>query len=149
YLVGDAPPHLDYADDVPYATTCRLACEKGILINTIQCGSTDSTTRYWKEIAAKAEGRFVQIAQDGGVQTVSTPFDARLAQINTAPARSTVPYGAAATRASGQAKLATQAVPACEPACGLPCAPPPAPGAPSVCYGLNPPAATACAPAPL
>jgi Mg-chelatase subunit ChlD len=80
YLVGDAPPHMDYPQDIPYSTSCRQACEKGIIINTIQCGAIQGTTPIWQEIARKAEGRFVQIAQDGGVQTVATPFDGRLAE---------------------------------------------------------------------
>jgi hypothetical protein len=27
FLVGDAPPHMDYADDVKYPVTCKKACE--------------------------------------------------------------------------------------------------------------------------
>src|SRR4051794_6136845 len=38
FLVGDAPPHMDYKDDVKYPDTCKRAVEKGILVNTIQCG---------------------------------------------------------------------------------------------------------------
>ncbi|MDI1319903.1 MAG: VWA domain-containing protein, partial [bacterium] len=38
FLVGDARPHMDYQDDVKYPETCRLANEKGILIDTLQCG---------------------------------------------------------------------------------------------------------------
>ncbi|HMF19761.1 MAG TPA: vWA domain-containing protein [Gemmataceae bacterium] len=99
YLVGDAPPHMDYPQDIPYTVSCRQACEKGIIINTIQCGSIQSTTPIWQAIAHKAEGRFVQIAQDGGVQTVTTPFDGRLAEINAALAKTAVAYGPAPVRA--------------------------------------------------
>jgi hypothetical protein len=98
YLVGDAPPHMDYSQDIPYTVSCRQACEKGIIINTIQCGSIQSTTPIWQAIAHKAEGRFVQIAQDGGVQTVMTPFDGRLAEINAALAKTAVAYGSDAVR---------------------------------------------------
>lgn len=99
YLVGDAPPHMDYEQDIPYATSCRQACEKGIIINTIQCGSISSTTPIWQAIAQKAEGRFVKIAQDGGVQTVTTPFDGRLAELNAKLAKTAVAYGDATVRA--------------------------------------------------
>jgi Mg-chelatase subunit ChlD len=105
YLVGDAPPHMDYANDIPYKVTCREACERGIIINTIQCGSAPSTTQFWQDIAHKAEGRFVQIAQDGGVQTVSTPYDKRLAEINVKLAQSTVTYGDAPAQAAAQTKM--------------------------------------------
>jgi Mg-chelatase subunit ChlD len=104
YLVGDAPPHMDYDNDVPYTATCRQACERGIIINTIQCGNLAETTPVWQEIARKAEGKFVQIAQNGGVQTVSTPYDARLAEINAAMAKTNVVYGDAGTRAAATAR---------------------------------------------
>ena len=43
FLVGDAPPHMDYTDDVKYPDTCKLAAEKGIFINTVQCGAATPT----------------------------------------------------------------------------------------------------------
>jgi von Willebrand factor type A domain len=43
FLVGDAPPHLDYANDVQYPETCRRAVEKRIIINTVQCGNDRQT----------------------------------------------------------------------------------------------------------
>jgi Mg-chelatase subunit ChlD len=94
FLVGDAPPHMDYPDDVKYPVTCKKACEKGIIINTIQCGTDGDCTKFWKDICVKAEGSFVQIPQDGGVRlAVSTPFDKRLAEINREMADATLVYG--------------------------------------------------------
>jgi Mg-chelatase subunit ChlD len=105
FLVGDAPPHMDYTDDVKYPITCRKACEKAIIINTIQCGNDAECTKYWKDICKLAEGSYVQIPQDGGkMQVVSTPFDARLAEINTELARSTLVYGDREMKADGAAK---------------------------------------------
>jgi Mg-chelatase subunit ChlD len=95
FLVGDAPPHMDYADDVKYPETCKKACEMGIIINTIQCGGDANCTKFWKDIAGKSEGAFVAIAQDGGVVAVATPFDKRLAEINGELAGSTVAFGRA------------------------------------------------------
>src|SRR4051794_28412760 len=37
FLVGDAPPHMDYQDDVKYTTSVAAAAAKGIVVNTIQC----------------------------------------------------------------------------------------------------------------
>jgi len=82
FLVGDAPPHMDYPDDVKYPVTCKKAAEKGIIINAIQCGTSAETTRVWKDIAAKAEGSYVAIPQDGGVVAIDTPFDKKLAELN-------------------------------------------------------------------
>jgi len=94
FLVGDAPPHMDYPDDVKYPVTCKKACEKGIIINTIQCGNDADCTKFWKDICVKAEGSYVQIAQDGGVkQVVVTPFDKDLAEINSELTRSTLVFG--------------------------------------------------------
>ena len=105
FLVGDAPPHMDYPDDVKYPVTCKKAAERGIIINTIQCGNDADCTKFWKDICVKAEGSFVQIPQDGGVrQVVSTPHDKRLADINGELATSTLVYGRAEEQARGLAK---------------------------------------------
>src|SRR5258708_39475030 len=89
FLVGDAPPHMDYTDDVKYPETCKKAYEKGIIINTIQCGNDSECQRFWKDIAVKSEGSYVGIQQDGGVVAVATPFDKRLGEINDELAKKT------------------------------------------------------------
>jgi Mg-chelatase subunit ChlD len=94
FLVGDAPPHMDYKDDVKYPETCKKAVAKGIIINTVQCGNDPECTKYWKDICVKAEGSYVNIAQDGGtVAAIPTEYDKRLAEINTELARTTLTYG--------------------------------------------------------
>jgi Mg-chelatase subunit ChlD len=118
YLVGDAPPHMDYANDIPYKVSCRKACERGIIINTIQCGNIQATTPFWQDIARKAEGRYVQIAQDGGVQQVNTPYDARLAEINAQLVNTSVVYGDAPTQAWATSQMQCAAQPACSPPTG-------------------------------
>jgi Mg-chelatase subunit ChlD len=104
FLVGDAPPHMDYPDDVKYPLTCKAAVEKGIIINTIQCGPSPETRKYWQDICAKSEGSYVQIAQDGGVVAIATPFDKRLSEINAQLAKTTLTYGTREERALGEAK---------------------------------------------
>ena len=100
FLVGDAPPHMDYTDDVKYPITCKKAVEKNIINNTIQCGSDADCTKAWKDIALKSEGSFAAIPQDGGVVAIATPFDARLAKINSELADTTLAYGSARVRQS-------------------------------------------------
>jgi Mg-chelatase subunit ChlD len=113
FLVGDAPPHMDYADDVKYPATCKKACEKGIIINTIQCGGDPECQKHWKEICKLAEGSYAQIAQTGGVVAVATPFDKDLAEINAELARSTLVFGGRAEKSAGEAKArAAAALPA-------------------------------------
>ena len=104
FLVGDAPPHMDYKDDVKYPDTCKKAVEKGILINTIQCGNDAECTRYWKDIAVKSEGSFVAIAQDGGVKVVTTPFDNKLMALNRELTSTVLVYGDKAQKDTDDAK---------------------------------------------
>ena len=82
FLVGDFPPHMDYADDVKYPDSCRDAATAGITINTIQCGTHGPTEPIWREIAAKAEGRYFRVEQSGGAVVTATPFDDKLAQLS-------------------------------------------------------------------
>ncbi len=105
FLVGDAPPHMDYGDDSKYPATCKKACEKGILINTIQCGGDKDCQKHWKEICKLAEGSYAQIEQSGGVVAVATPFDKELADLNRELARTTLVYGGRAMKAENTKKL--------------------------------------------
>src|SRR4030095_5669585 len=59
FLVGDAPPHMDYPADVKYPETIQQAIRAGIIINAIQCGADLQTTQVWQEIATMAQGAYV------------------------------------------------------------------------------------------
>jgi Mg-chelatase subunit ChlD len=106
FLVGDAPPHMDYQDDVKYPAVCKQAVKKDLIVNTVQCGSMASTTPIWKEIAKLAEGDYVAIAQTGGVAAISTPVDAEIAKLNRELGVTVVAYGDARGRAVVASKLA-------------------------------------------
>jgi hypothetical protein len=106
FLVGDAPPHMDYTDDVKYPETCKKAAEKGIIVNTIQCGNYAECTKFWREIADKGKGSYVGIAQDGGVRVVSTPFDAKLTQLNKELTATVMVWGGRAQRDADMRKNA-------------------------------------------
>ena len=82
FLVGDCPPHTDYANDVNYIECCRLACQNGIVINTIQCGDCGGTEPIWREIAKKAEGEFFKVDQSGSAIAAATPFDTEIATLS-------------------------------------------------------------------
>jgi Mg-chelatase subunit ChlD len=62
FLVGDAPPHMDY-NEVRYPRIVADALEKGIVINTIQCGGLSTTAAPWTQIANLGQGDFFQVAQ--------------------------------------------------------------------------------------
>jgi uncharacterized protein YegL len=95
FLVGDAPPHMDYSNDVPYPKSVELARAKGIVVNAIQCGSNANTARVWQSIAQSGGGAFSAIAQDGGMVAMTTPMDDELGRLNTALAATALGYGTA------------------------------------------------------
>jgi Mg-chelatase subunit ChlD len=85
FLVGDAPPHMDYADGPKYADVCRAAARKDLIINTVQCGDIAETTPIWKEIAKLSEGSYAAIAQSGNMAVVSTPMDGKRRSMKSVP----------------------------------------------------------------
>ncbi len=95
YLVGDAPPHMDYHDQYDYRTAARRAAGTGIIINTIQCGSLPGTQPVWQEIAKIAEGKYASIDQNGGIVAVASPYDRELARLSAALNQTYVAYGKA------------------------------------------------------
>jgi len=82
FLVGDAPPHMDYANDVKYPDIVAAARKKNIIINTIQCGNENDTTPPWQHIAQLGQGDFFQVNQAGSAVVISTPYDAKLAELS-------------------------------------------------------------------
>src|SRR5262249_12772957 len=100
FLVGDAPPHMDYPDDVKYPETCKEAVKRDIIINTVLCGSSATAKDHWLKICRLAEGSFVQIEADGGpVVAIATPFDKELAELSVKFSDTTLIYGTPAAKA--------------------------------------------------
>ena len=105
FLVGDAPPHMDYQDDVKYTETCKKALENNILINTIQCGNIASCTPFWQEIAQISEGNYSRIMQSGNVVVVESPFDREISELTTELGSTVITYGSASKKAEVMDKL--------------------------------------------
>jgi Mg-chelatase subunit ChlD len=51
FLVGDAPPHMDYAQDTKYPLTLATAKQKDIIVNAVLAGNAADTERVWRDIA--------------------------------------------------------------------------------------------------
>lgn len=81
FLVGDAPPHTDYKE-VQYPEIVASASDKGIVINTIQCGELPTTVAPWTQIANLSHGEFFQVDQAGGAVAINTPFDEEIAELS-------------------------------------------------------------------
>jgi hypothetical protein len=113
FLVGDAPPHMDYAGGPKYPQVCQEAMKKDLIINTVQCGSIAATAPFWKEIAQLSEGSYAAIAQSGNMAAIPTPMDGELAELNRKLGVTLVPYGGGSVRRAVASKqLAAEAAPA-------------------------------------
>jgi Mg-chelatase subunit ChlD len=108
FLVGDAPPHNDYKDEQDTLETAGQAVDLGIVVNTIQCGSSAQTKEVWESIARRGEGQYFAIPQTGGVQAISTPYDEDLSKLGTKLGGTFLSYGGGAgiegERFRGEAK---------------------------------------------
>ncbi len=82
FLIGDAPPHMDYQNDVKYPATIAAASAKGIVINVVQAGQNGLTKREWTRIAQLGDGAYFQVGQSGNAVALATPFDKKLAELS-------------------------------------------------------------------
>ena len=109
FLVGDAPPHMDYPNSPKYPDLCREAAKKDLIINTVQCGDMADTRTVWQEIAKLSEGSYAAIAQSGNMAVVSTPMDKDLAKLNERIGETLIPYGDSKLQSEVHAKQAMAA----------------------------------------
>ena len=105
FLVGDAPPHMDYPNDVKYPETTKAATKMGIVVNTIQCGANQLTSKKWQQIAQLGSGRYFQVEQGGGALAITTPFDEKLATLSRKLDDTRIYYGTREAKAKQQKKL--------------------------------------------
>ncbi len=96
FLIGDAPPHNDYEQEPDVLVTTAKAVSQNMIVNTIQCGNLAGTKEIWQQIAQRGEGKYFAIAQDGGVQSISTPYDKKLSELGTKIGATYVAYGGGA-----------------------------------------------------
>jgi len=95
FLVGDAPPH-DYANEPDTFTSADLAVKQGIIVNTIQCGTSAATKQVWEAIARRGQGQYFLIPLNGGVETISTAYDEQLSELGTRLGGTYLAYGGGA-----------------------------------------------------
>jgi Mg-chelatase subunit ChlD len=105
FLVGDAPPHMDY-NEVRYPDIVAAAQDKGIVVNTIQCGEIASAVEPWTQIASLGRGSFFQVEQAGGAVAYATPFDEEIAELSAALDDTRLYYGTPEEKEKMSGKLA-------------------------------------------
>src|SRR5205085_6023107 len=102
FLVGDAPPHEDYQQEPATTATAAEAARRGMIVNTIQCGQLEGTRAIWQAIAREGRGQYFAIAQDGGVQVITTPYDDQLSTLSQKLGHTIVAYGGGAGEAGAR-----------------------------------------------
>lgn len=106
YLVGDAPPHEDYADAPQLAAVMEKAVRRGLIVNAAPCGSDASMMAAFERVARSGEGRLLPVPQDGGMVAVATPFDAPLAELSGKLEDTGLAYGSGRAKAKKDMSLA-------------------------------------------
>lgn len=106
FLVGDAPPHMDYQDEERYPAILAQAQARGIVVNTIRCGNSSQTEQAWRQIAALAQGDYFSVDQAGSAIAIATPYDAELASLSAALDDTRVYFGTGEARQKAEAKAA-------------------------------------------
>ncbi|UCH39381.1 MAG: VWA domain-containing protein [Gammaproteobacteria bacterium] len=109
FLVGDAPPHMDYQNDVKYPVSLVEARRKGIIVNTIQSGQHQNTRPAWQEIASLGDGDYFQVEDSGNAVAVATPFDEELSKLAAELEATRLYYGDDKARKAQKRKLEANA----------------------------------------
>jgi hypothetical protein len=105
FLVGDAPPHVDYQDAFDYRRHVREARRRGIGVETVQCGESAEAELAWREIAGLGGGRYARIDGQGGMPVRVTSADAELARLNAELSATVVAGGTAREQAAARGRL--------------------------------------------
>ncbi|MCH8177957.1 MAG: VWA domain-containing protein, partial [Proteobacteria bacterium] len=67
---------------VKYQDACKAAIGKGIVVNTIHCGSSSAgVSGKWKDGAMLADGQFLNIDQNKTAVHIAAPQDAEIAEL--------------------------------------------------------------------
>ncbi len=79
---------------VHYKDACAKAIERGIVVNTIHCGpDRQGVEGKWKDGAALADGRYLNIDHNRQVVHIAAPQDAEIAELGVRLNATYLPYG--------------------------------------------------------
>jgi hypothetical protein len=80
---------------VPFLDASKKAALRGIVVNSIYCGSpVDDIAPGWRDLAKHAEGEFAAIDQDSRLEMCATPYDELLAKLSASLNTTYLPFGA-------------------------------------------------------
>ena len=106
FLVGDAPPHMDYPNERRYPEILAEANARGIVVNTIRCGESTETERTWQQIAAATQGEYFSVGQSGNAIAIATPYDEPMARLSAELDETRLYFGDDVAKAETAAKVA-------------------------------------------
>jgi hypothetical protein len=109
FLVGDAPPHMDYVQDVSFTDTLKIANRENIVVNAVQAGPAEDTEVAWRAIASLGNGDYIAIPQSGNVSVIETPYDQDIYKLQLQLNLTVVPYGNREQRSEVEDKLRMKA----------------------------------------
>jgi von Willebrand factor type A domain len=82
FLVADAPPHLDYAQDYDYVREAQVAVSKGVKVYTIAASNTSDEAEYvMRQISQQTLGHFIFLTYAAG-QNAGAPGDTTTHQVD-------------------------------------------------------------------
>lgn len=91
YIAGNEP--FDQGP-INFSSSCRLASEKNIIINTIFCGDYEEGIRtYWKDGADLGNGSYAHIDKDAKTIHIESPFDDKITALNKKLNETYLPFG--------------------------------------------------------
>lgn len=80
---------------IDYRQSCKSAISKGIVVNTIHCGSAeDGINGKWKDGSLLADGRYLNIDHNREIFHVDAPQDAEIAELSQKLNDTYIAYGA-------------------------------------------------------
>lgn len=106
FLVGDAPPHMDYPNERQFPEIVAEAKARQIVVNTVQCGQDSSARKSWMTIAQLGAGEYFQVDQAGSALALATPFDKKIAALSKKLDDTRLYYGTEKQKEKQQLKLA-------------------------------------------
>lgn len=104
---------------VNYADSCKAAITKGIIVNTIHCGTeAEGINTKWKDGADLADGRYLVIDQNRAVVSIQAPQDQEIARLGVELNKTYLAYGVEGRLGAGRQVAQDAAVATLAPASG-------------------------------
>ncbi len=91
YIAGNEP---FTQGPVEYAGSCARAIRKGIIVNTVFCGSyQEGEQTAWKDGADRADGKYMSIDTDAVAEAIPTPYDKEIVRLGDELNKTYLGYG--------------------------------------------------------